>query len=184
MAEKDIVVFVEEASALEIVRAVSSKLGLAARVKILKHQGADDLKKSMANKIMSDPFESSKFMVLCDADGKDCKALKRELMEKVPQNRRARTLVRIVCQELEAWYLAQPEALSRAGALAKPIPHSVRSKSADAITNPKRTFRRYAHEKGQIEHARRIGPELETDNARSQSFQQFITALQRLAKLK
>lgn len=183
MAEADIVVLVEEASANEVVRAISHKLGLSARIKILKHQGIGDLKKSIANKIGSDPFETSKFMVLCDADGKSCDALKRELIALVPQSKRAKTLVRIVCQELEAWYLAQPRALERAGALAKPIPQSVLRANVDAIHDPKRTFRRCAHEKGQIEHARRIGRELDPDEIKSASFGHFVAGLRKLAAM-
>jgi len=181
MAERDIVIFVEEASAFEIVRALSHKLGLSARVTILKHQGSGDLKKSIATKIRSDPFAGSKFLILCDADGKDCKALKAELMQEVPPAKRANSLIRIVCQELEAWYLAQPKALLTAGALARQIPKAILNANVDAIPDPKRTFRRFAHEKGQIERARRIGPRLDVEVGKSSSFRHFVLGLRKLA---
>jgi hypothetical protein len=183
MAERDIVIFVEEASAFEIVRALAHKLGLSARVTVLKHQGSGDLKRSIANKIRNDPFVTSKFLVLCDADGKDCRALKAELMREVPQAKRAKSLIRIVCQELEAWYLAQPEALLAAGALARQIPNAVLNANVDAIPDPKRTFRRFAHEKGQIEHARRIGPRLDVEVRKSASFYHFVVGLRKLANI-
>ncbi|MGO9770702.1 MAG: DUF4276 family protein [Roseiarcus sp.] len=183
MADRDIVVFVEEPSAFEIARAVARKLGLLERMTILKHQGAGDLERSLANKIAKDPYPNSKFLVLRDADNKDCKALKRDLRERVPRGKRARTVVRIVCQELEAWYLAQPNALISAGALARQIPKKTLNTNVDAISNPKRLFLSLAHDKGQIEHARRIGPELDVASTQSASFKHFISGLRKLAEM-
>jgi hypothetical protein len=183
MVERDILVFVEEPSAYEIARAVARKLGLLERVTILTHQGAGDLERSLANKIANDPLPNSKFLILRDADNKDCRALKRDLRERVPRGKRARTVVRIVCQELEAWYLAQPEALIAAGALARQIPKSVLNANADAIGDPKRLFLSLAHDKGQIEHARRIGPELNILSTQSASFKHFVSGLRRLAEM-
>lgn len=183
MLDRDIVVFVEEPSAYEVTRAVGRKLGLLERMTILKHQGAGDLERSLANKIANDPLPNSKFLVLRDADNKDCKALKRGLREKVPQGKRARTVVRIVCQELEAWYLAQPSALISAGALARPFPKKMLNTNVDAISNPKRLFLGLARDKGQIEHARRIGPCLDVGSERSASFKHFVSGLRMLARM-
>lgn len=183
MPNQDIVVFVEEPSAYEIARAVARKLGLLERVTVLKHQGAGDLERSLANKIANDPFPNSKFLILRDADNKDCRALKRNLQERVPPAKRARTVVRIVCQELEAWYLAQPKALTSAGALARPLPRNILNANVDAIGNPKRLFLGLAHDKGQIEHARRIGPELDIASTRSASFKHFVSGLRNLARM-
>ena len=181
MAEADIVVLVEEASACEIVKAISRQLGLAGRVKVLKHQGVGDLKKSIANKIGNDPFPSTKFLVLCDADLHDCRTLKASLIEQVPKAKRERTMVRIVCRELEAWYIAQPEALKKSGTLARNIWGGTQSRNPDEIVDPKREFLRIAHEKGQMEHARSIGPHLDPDHMKSASFQHFVKALVKLA---
>ena len=184
MAEKDILIFVEEQSAAEIVREVSRRLGLSGRVLVLKHQGAGDLERSYAKKIESDPFKGSKFMILRDADNMDCQKLKSKLAEAVPSEKRARTKVRIVCQELEAWYLAQPEALETAGALHTRVPASVLRKNVDGIMNPKKLFERHAHIKGQIERARRIGPCLDLASRKSASFMHFVAGLKALAAMK
>ena len=184
MAEPDIVIFVEEPSAFEIVSALSRRLGLSSRVKILKHQGAGDLERSYAGKISNDPFPNSKFLILRDADNKNCKALKKTLLEKVPREKRVRTRVRIICQELEAWYLAQPEALAAAGSLKRLIPKTKLSGNVDSISDPKRLFLRHAHEKGQIEHARRIGSLLDIESKKSVSFMHFVLGLRTLAELK
>ena len=183
MVERDIVVFVEEPSAFEIARAVARKLGLLDRVTILKHQGAGDLERSFAGKIANDPFPESKFLILRDGDNGDCRQLKRSLREKIPRGKRGRTIVRIVCQELEAWYLAQPSALTDAGALASDIPRRKLIGNVDAIANPKRIFLHHAHNRGQIEHARRIGPCLDIDLKKSASFGHFVTGMRKLAEM-
>jgi hypothetical protein len=183
MPNRDIIIFVEEPSAYEIVQALAVKLDLRDRVTILKHQGAGDMERSYASKIANDPFQNSKFLILRDADNKNCTALKRSLMEKVPRGSRGRALIRIVCQELEAWYLAQPEALAAAGALERPIPRARLNANVDAIVDPKRLFLRHAHNKGQIEHARRIGPELDVASTKSASFKSFVSGLRKLAAM-
>ena len=184
MPERDIVIFVEEPSAYEIARALARKLDLQDRVTILKHYGAGDMERSYVKKIANDPFSDSKFLILRDADNSDCKALKRNLLEKVPSNKRDRTLVRIVCQELEAWYLAQPDALRAAGALERPISKAKLGGNVDSIANPKRLFLRHAHDKGQVEHARRIGAYLDIGSTRSASFKHFVAGLKKLATRK
>ena len=183
MADRDILVFVEEPSAYEVVRAVARKLALQDRVLIFKHRGAGDLERSLGRKIVADPKSDSKYLILRDADGGDCRALKSRLLALIPSSRRARTLVRIVCQELEAWYLAQPDALLAAGALKRKLPVNILRGDVDAVSDPKGVFLRHAYDKGQVEHARRIGEHLEIGSTKSSSFEHFVSALRRLASL-
>jgi hypothetical protein len=84
---------------------------------------------------------------------------------------------------LEAWYLAQPGALAAAGALASEIPRRRLSGNVDAIADPKRIFLHHAHNRGQIEHARRIGPELDVFSTQSASFKHFVSGLRKLAEM-
>jgi hypothetical protein len=183
MPEPDIVVFVEEASAFEIARAVVRKLDIFGRVTVLKHQGAGDLERSYASKIANDPYSNTKFLILRDADNKDCEVLKRDLKAGVPRDKRSRTIVRIACQELEAWYLAQPAAMAAARSLESEIPKTKLRGNVDALGDPKRIFLRHAHNLGQIEHARRIGPYLDIQSRRSASFGHFVSGLRNLAAL-
>ena len=183
MVDRDILVFVEEPSAYEVVRAVARKLALQDRVLIFKHRGAGDLERSLGRKIVADPKSDSKYLILRDADGGDCRALKSRLLALIPSSRRARTLVRIVCQELEAWYLAQPDALLAAGALKRKLPVNILRGDVDAVSDPKGVFLRHAYDKGQVEDARRIGERLEIGSTKSSSFKHFVSALSRLAAL-
>jgi hypothetical protein len=183
MAEKDILVFVEEASAFEVVRAPVKKMELAERATILKHKGAGDLERSLRKKIAADPFPNSKFLIAREADNLNCCSLKSKLIELVPEAKRDRTLVRIVCQELEAWYLAQSENLASTNVLRKPIPGALLKGDVDLIRDPERIFLRHAHERGQIELATRIGAVLDPESKRSSSFRNFVAALRRLASM-
>ena len=92
-------------------------------------------------------------------------------------------MVRIVCQELEAWYLAQPDALLAAGALKRKLPVNILRGDVDAVSDPKGVFLRHAYDKGQVEDARRIGERLEIGSTKSSSFKHFVSALSRLAAL-
>ena len=183
MAESDILVFVEERSAEEIVRAVGRRLGLAGRMTVLKHRGAGDLERSLKRKLAADPLPYGRYLILRDADNLDCQELKKKLSTMIPASKRSRTRVRLVCQELEAWYLAQSNLLVREGVLKTPIPKRALQGGVDAVRDPKRLFQRHAHQKGQIAHAQRIGPLLNLESRASPSFAHFISALRYIANL-
>ena len=56
----------------------------------------------------------TQFVVWCDQDSDDCKLRKQELLSYVPESRLGEVTVRIVCTELEGWYLADKNALRAA----------------------------------------------------------------------
>ena len=183
MNARDILVFTEEPSAAPVVRHIAQALGIGHRVRIVEHDGVGDLKRSLASKILAELGPDRKFLILRDGDGLDCLGIKRELTDLVPPLRRERTLVRIVCQELESWYLAQPAALKRAGVLASAIPGSILRKPPDALTGPKQIFLKHAHRRGQMDNARKIAPHLDIDSRTSASFAHVVLALRRLAAI-
>ena len=80
----------------------------------LVHEGKSDLEKSIPRKLRAWREPGVRFVVLRDNDGDDCMHLKQKLARICQESGRADTLVRIVCQELEAWYLGEPDALADA----------------------------------------------------------------------
>ena len=59
----------------------------------------------------------TRFIVLVDKDSRDCRDLKREILEKAREkcpDQMERLLVRIACRELEAWFLGDTAALKEA----------------------------------------------------------------------
>ena len=78
------------------------------------HDGKGDLERSIPRKLRGWLEPGVRFAVVRDNDGGDCRALKERLRGLCRAGRRDDTLVRIVCQELEAWYLGEPDALADA----------------------------------------------------------------------
>lgn len=76
----------------------------------IKHEGKQDLEKSIPRKLRA--FQNALFVVLRDNHGADCFAIKARLQLLCKVGGRSDALVRIVCQELEAWYLGSPQALA------------------------------------------------------------------------
>ena len=183
MSVRDILVFTEEPSATPIIRGIADALGIGNRVRVVEHDGVGDLVRSLRMKIASDLDQNRKFLVLRDGDRMDCKKLKRDLLEMIPSGRRSKALVRIVCQELEAWYLAQPVALEHAGVLASAIPASILRKPPDSVPEPKKIFLTHAHHRGQMDNGRKIAPHLDIESKVSASFAHAVLALRRLAAM-
>jgi hypothetical protein len=79
------------------------------------HQGKSDLRKSIPNKVraFSHSSEEVKIVILHDQDSNDCKVLKRQIQDLCIQNGDCPTLIRIVCKELEAWYLGDMDAIQK-----------------------------------------------------------------------
>ena len=78
------------------------------------HEGKTDLERSIPRKLRGWREPGVRFAVVRDNDGADCRALKDDLRGLCRAGHRDDTLIRIVCQELEAWYLGEPDALADA----------------------------------------------------------------------
>ena len=77
---------------------------------LLPHQGKSDLDKSIPVKLKAWQEPGARFIIVRDNDNADCLALKARLQTMCATSGR-KTLIRLVCQELESWYLADPDAL-------------------------------------------------------------------------
>jgi hypothetical protein len=123
-----------------------------------------------------------RFVVVRDNDGSDCRALKQRLVEITRDGGRDDTLVRIACQELEAWYFGAPGAL--ANAFGRPalrrLADGARFRDPDAIDQPARALAEQVEEFQKISGARRMTQHLSRDN-RSRSFQVLMEGIELLA---
>lgn len=105
---------VEELSMAELLKVVLPRIlpapwELDNNYYIHPHEGKSDLKRSIPTKLRAyrkRPF-STCFVVIQDQDSNDCKQLKQELVDLCKANKSDNItyLVRIVCHELEAWYM-------------------------------------------------------------------------------
>jgi hypothetical protein len=96
----------------------------------------------------------------------------------VGEGRREDTLVRIACQELEAWYFGDPGALASAfgrddlGSIGR----RARFRDPDAIPRPSFALRKLVEEFQKVSGARRMGQVLGRAN-RSRSYRALIAGL-------
>lgn len=113
-----IFLFTEEPSLQAFVTILIAKLFPTLNVQYRRYQGKQDFKKNIRNNIatLSKQYPHAKFMVVLDKDSHDCKTLKAGLKEECEQAGldTSQFLIRIVCTELESWYLGDLEAISKA----------------------------------------------------------------------
>lgn len=144
------------------------------------HEGKRDLELSLPRKLRAWREPGVRFAVVLDNDGGDCQAIKQRIQNACRANGRADTLVRIVCQELEAWYLGEPpEVLADVLGLARRAHKAHRD--PDALPKPSGELRRLLPQFQKTAAARVMGKVLTPDRNRSHSFRAFVDGVLRLA---
>ena len=150
----------------------------------VKHQGKSDLEKSIPRKLRAWRGLEDRFVVLRDNDGGDCRRLKANLQRLCDQGGRPATLVRIACQELEAWYLGDLQAVGElygkpalAGEQAK-----AKFRDPDRMSSPSRELAKLVPEYRKLQGSRELGEALNTnpDSNCSHSFRVFFQGLVKL----
>jgi hypothetical protein len=176
-----IIFLVEEVSMRAFLDGLMPRLYPSVSYLCIAHEGKQDLAKSLPRKLRAWNEPGVRFCVIRDNDGGDCRATKAALVGLCPDNRRSDCLVRIACQELEAWYLGDPGAVARA--YGRPELTTLGQKAAyrepDTITRPSDAMKRLVDEFQKISGARAMGRELSRQNA-SPSYQAFLTGVDRL----
>jgi Domain of unknown function (DUF4276) len=144
-------------------------------VVILVHQGKQDLQKSIPRKLQAWQYPDALFIVLHDQDSHDCKRLKQELLALCPSHKRAHTLIRIVCTELESWFFGDLMAVEKAfpAKVLRPLARSAKYRNPDAIRHPAKELEKFIPEYQKVAGARAIAPFLGMENT-SASFQVFV----------
>lgn len=184
---------VEELSMAELLKVVLPRIlpapwELDNNYYIHPHEGKSDLKRSIPTKLRAyrkRPF-STCFVVIQDQDSNDCKQLKQELVDLCKANKSDNItyLVRIVCHELEAWYMGDVEAIQSVFPRFKANMHrSTRIfRNPDACVNPKERLKKIVGEYPQIETAHKMAQQMDTNNNKSESFNQFVSGILKLIK--
>jgi hypothetical protein len=123
-----------------------------------------------------------RFVIVRDNDGADCRELKTSLVGLVPAARREHTLVRIACQELEAWYFGDPASL--AAAFQDPELSSLgtraRFRVPDEVQQPAAALADLVPQFQKISGARAMGRVLRREGNASRSFQVFLEGIDKL----
>lgn len=148
------------------------------------HEGKSDLDRSVPRKLAAWRVPGDRFMVLRDNDAAACHAVKARLVKLCADSGRPDTRVRLVCQELEAWYLGDLDALAQAYGDPRACTPALRKRFVDPDTweKPSAEVQRLlpSFQKGQA--SRRMGAALrDAEHSRSRSFQVFVEGVRRLA---
>ena len=114
-----------------------------------------------------------------DNDNADCRDLKARLTRLCVQGGRSDSLVRIVCQELEAWYLGEPDALAVAydNESLRGLHNKARYRQPDAVAQPAQEMKRLIPEFGKIDCARRMAQALTEAGNQPSSYKSFLQGM-------
>lgn len=178
-----LVILTEEPSMKATLEHLLPKLGIELNaVTIIAHEGKSDLERSIPRKLKAWREPGARFLILRDNDRGDCTTVKQRLANLVAgAGKSTVTKVRVVCQELEAWFLADVDALQAAGYLGIGKTPAFAKRNPDMISHPVHEMERLRAGYGKITGANEIAPHLDPDNDRSASFRNTVQAIRDLA---
>jgi hypothetical protein len=148
----------------------------------LAHEGKQDLEKSIIRKLKAWKEPGVQFVIVRDNDDTDCLALKQKLKKLCDLAGRSDTLIRIVCQELEAWYFAEPKALVEAYGKSQLllIENKSRYREPDKIHKPSKEIVKLIPEFQKLSGAKRLAKYLTRKGNRSNSYCVFMDGIEKI----
>ena len=149
------------------------------RFHCIDHQGKQDLDRNIIQILRNWREPGVRFVIVRDNDGGDCHALKERLWQLCRAGGHGDTLIRIVCQELEAWYLGDPGAMADAFGDEKlrNIGQRTRFRNPDIIVKPSDEVKKLVPQFQKIAGARQMAQHLTREGNRSHSFAVFLNGV-------
>ena len=148
----------------------------------IPHDGKTDLDRSIVATLRGWREPGARFVVVRDNDNNDCYELKNRLRELCRQGGRPETLIRIACQELEAWYLGGPDAMADAfgNEGLRRIGSRARYRAPDERPKPSVDVKSLIPEYQKISGARRMAGSMTREGNHSHSFGVFLNGIDSL----
>jgi hypothetical protein len=177
-----VVFLVEERSMKVLLDGLLPRVFPALGFLCVPHEGKQDLEKSIPRKLKAWREPGVCFVVVRDNDRGDCTQTKARLVELCRAAGRPDVMVRIACQELEAWYLGDGEALARAfgDERLRDLPRRERFRNPDTVVAPSEAVSELVPGFQKVSGARLMAEHLSEGTNHSRSFQVFIEGLRRL----
>ncbi|MGN7456380.1 DUF4276 family protein [Paenibacillus pasadenensis] len=149
----------------------------------IKHEGKSDLEKSIPIKLKAFRTPHTYFVILRDKDTGDCMEIKNRLKSLCEKGGRPDTLVRIVCHELESWFLGDLQAVEKAFSQEglSELQEKAKYRDPDRLANPAQELGKLVPYR-KLAGSRAISPFLSVDDNKSRSFQVFISGIHSLLK--
>lgn len=145
---------------------------------IRSFEGKNDLQKNIPSKIrvLSNwNHEPTGLIVMQDQDSSDCKVLKKKLLKLCNDNGSCPNLVRIVCRELEAWYIGDFEAIQSAYPKFNINLYKNKAKFRNPdLCNASDELKKILPEFQKVSTAKKVAPFLKVEKNNSESFNQFV----------
>jgi hypothetical protein len=149
----------------------------------IPHQGKQDLEKSIPRKLRAWTDKNDAFIILRDNDGGDCSSIKSHLLSLCHGITNRILLIRLACQELEAWYLGDPEGLAegfRDPGL-RMIEGKAHLRDPDRVSQPSRVIKTLVPSFQKLSGARTMGKCIMYGRNRSRSFAVLIEGVENLS---
>ena len=146
------------------------------------HNGKTHLDRSIVHTLRGWRIPEDRFVIVRDNDGSSCHELKERLRGLCRQGGREDTLIRIVCQELECWYLSEPSALADAYSDDKlrNIRKRARFRDPESRSKPSDDIRKLIPAFQKTDGARRMAQHITREENCSHSFAVFLSGLEGL----
>ncbi len=185
-------IFTEESSAQKCLESFLPKIFLdQKKFKIFAHGGRENLKQALRKTLPRiSQIENAKILITIDQDKNDCKKLKQDLQKIFHEKCHCPYKIRIVCKELESWFLGDFNAISLAYPKFKSekYRHKTDIRYVDKIDQPSKKLLKMITEidgrkflsKGEM--SEKISPHLNINQNTSPSFNQTIQAIKFLSQ--
>jgi len=184
-------IFTEEPSIKNVFEAILPKI-LPDNIffRVYPHQGKQDLEKALRSTLPSiSKIPGSKILITRDQDDTDCVKLKKELRDIVEDNCACEFSIRIICKELESWFLGDMDAIEQAYPRFK-ASHYVNKaeyRNVDKIQTPNKQLLKLIPEYSnrltlpKLETSANIAQHMDLDGNTSESFNHTIRILRNWA---
>ena len=150
---------------------------------IIHHEGKSHLKKSIPKKFQALNADDTMFVVLIDQDSSKCTVLKNEINNICKKIKNINYKIRVVCHELESWYLGDLSAIDDAFSIQlSKNKNKKKFREPDKLANAKQELEKYINHGhiGQIETAKKIATAMNVSSIksnRSYSFHVFLRTI-------
>lgn len=138
---------------------------------VLYFQGKSDLEKNIPVKMQGWSFGEPHFVILRDQDGADCVMVKERIRQRAELAGKPFT-IRIVCNELESWFLGDLNAVEMAfpDSNASRLKNTAKYRNPDLLTNASEELQKLVQISGKVSRAAAIADHFSPENCVSHSF--------------
>ena len=185
-----IIFLLEEPSMETLLKELLPRLFLGFKYKehflCIPHEGKSDLDKSIPRKLKGWSHPQDHFVIVRDNDNANCIEVKKRFIQLCKTSGRPDTLIRLVCQELESWYLGDLAALADAFNNPKLNSAGLRKKYKypDTFQKPSADLKNLIPNFQKSVAAKKMAQRLTKENNVSPSFNVFISGIDKLIKSK